>query len=243
MQASSYSNLLAITANSAWDTWHSYSSRACNDTATVYRWYVATFFSEAASRRYQWIGEMIGCGIALVVLPVQRWAESEVQSCLTTESTEAPTAPQPITESTAPQPIEAPQPQPQPIAQPAIAQVITEAITLTIPTESSTDTEAPADLASILATMTSAELRKECQSAGIRWRNARGQGKHLAKAAMVEAMVKVEASTEAPAIDYSTLKTPELRRLCTEAGIRWRNARGQGKHLRNAEMIEALMAS
>lgn len=77
-----YTANLTITANTAWSTWYEFSDRACNDTATVYRWYVATFFSEAASRRYQWIGEMLGCIIALAVLYVQRWAEAEGQSCL-----------------------------------------------------------------------------------------------------------------------------------------------------------------
>jgi hypothetical protein len=47
--------------------------------------------------------------------------------------------------------------------------------------------------------------------------------------------------TEAPSTDYSTLKTPQLRKLCSQRGITWRNAHGK-KHLRNAEMIEMLQA-
>ena len=65
---------------------------------------------------------------------------------------------------------------------PAMAQTITAPVaTLTIPTESST--EAPADLASL----TSAELRRRCQSAGVKWRNAHGT-RHLSKAEMVQAL-------------------------------------------------------
>jgi hypothetical protein len=47
--------------------------------------------------------------------------------------------------------------------------------------------------------------------------------------------------TEAPSTDYNTLKTPQLRKLCSQRGITWRNAHGK-KHLRNAEMIEMLQA-
>jgi hypothetical protein len=51
------------------------------------------------------------------------------------------------------------------------------------------------------------------------------------------AVVKV-AST-----DYSTLKTPQLRKLCSQRSIVWRNALGQNKHLPKAAMVEALLAS
>jgi len=77
-----YTANLTITANTAWGTWYEFSDRACHDTATVYRWYVATFFSAKAQARYQWIGEMLGCIIALAILYTQQWAEAEVQSCL-----------------------------------------------------------------------------------------------------------------------------------------------------------------
>ena len=38
------------------------------------------------------------------------------------------------------------------------------------------------------ATVTSAELRRQCQSAGIRWRNAHGPSRHLTKAEMISAL-------------------------------------------------------
>jgi hypothetical protein len=39
-----------------------------------------------------------------------------------------------------------------------------------------------------LTTLSAQELRPLCQSQGIQWRNARGQGKHLAKAEMIKAL-------------------------------------------------------
>lgn len=38
------------------------------------------------------------------------------------------------------------------------------------------------------ATVTSAELRRQCQAAGVRWRNAHGPSRHLTKAEMIEAL-------------------------------------------------------
>lgn len=38
------------------------------------------------------------------------------------------------------------------------------------------------------ATPTSAELRRQCQAAGIRWRNAHGKGRHLTKTEMLTAL-------------------------------------------------------
>lgn len=38
------------------------------------------------------------------------------------------------------------------------------------------------------ATVTSAELRRQCQAAGIRWRNAHGKGRHLSKPEMISAL-------------------------------------------------------
>jgi len=38
------------------------------------------------------------------------------------------------------------------------------------------------------ATVTSAELRRQCQAAGVRWRNAHGPSRHLTKAEMISAL-------------------------------------------------------
>ncbi len=76
----------------------------------------------------------------------------------------------------------------------------------------------------------------------------------MVKAAMVnqvqvldEAISELDAELEVieaveTVIDYSIMKTPQLRKACTAAGIEWRNVRGKGKHLLNADMKAALMA-
>lgn len=109
---------------------------------------------------------------------------------------------EPTTAIEAPAPIEAPTAAPEApqttAPAPAMAQAISQPVAVAVvKVEASTEapsTEAPADLASILASMTSTELRKECQSAGVKWRNAHGKGRHLTKAAMVEAMVAALAA-------------------------------------------------
>lgn len=40
----------------------------------------------------------------------------------------------------------------------------------------------------------------------------------------------------------AAMKSPELRKACTAAGIEWRNVRGKNKHLLVADMRAALMA-
>lgn len=100
-----------------------------------------------------------------------------------TTATVAPTEAQPE-----PQPIEV-KPEPQPIAQPApaMAATITEpVVSVTIRTEGSTATEAPA---TDYQAMTSAQLRKICTAAGIRWRNVHGT-RHLTKGEMIAALAK-----------------------------------------------------
>ena len=145
---------------SAWDIWYSYSDRACQDTATVYRWYYQLFFSEAASRRYEWIGQMIACGIALVVLYTQRWADATVAECLPTETAvEA----DPFAPTVNPH-------------YPAMAATISQPVAVAV-----VKVEAPKPV-------TSAELRCQCQAAGIKWRNAHGQGRHMSKGEMIAAL-------------------------------------------------------
>ena len=140
--------LTAITANTAWDTWYEYSDRACHDTAKVWRWYVQAFFSPEANARYQWVGELIGCCIALAYLYTKRWVDAQVEQGLQ---------------------------QPDHIADDS----------------NMVDPFSPAEnphYAEVLATLTVAQLRPLCQSAGIRWRNAHGVSKHLSKAEMIAAL-------------------------------------------------------
>ena len=40
--------------------------------------------------------------------------------------------------------------------------------------------------------VTSVELRRQCQNAGIKWRNAHGKGRHLSKGEMIAALQEIE---------------------------------------------------
>lgn len=56
-----------------------------------------------------------------------------------------------------------------------------------------------------------------------------------------ETEAQVTDETRVSAIpDYRSLTTPALRKACTPKGIRWRDAHGKGRHLKKAEMLEAL---
>jgi len=74
-----------------------------------------------------------------------------------------------------PAPIATPEPPAQP--QPAIAAPIQPA-RVVVATDAQPD----------LATLPSTELRKRCQAAGVKWRNAHGKGKHLRKGEMIAAL-------------------------------------------------------
>jgi hypothetical protein len=112
---------------------------------------------------------MLACGIALAILYTQRWAEAEVQSCLATE----PTADHiPDAGEMVPDPFG---PTANPHYAPAMAATIAEPVAaLVVPVAKA-------------KTPTTAELRRQCQAAGIKWRNAHGK-KHLSKAEMIAAL-------------------------------------------------------
>ncbi len=46
--------------------------------------------------------------------------------------------------------------------------------------------------------------------------------------------------TSAIPTDYSKLTSAELRKVCSDRQIKWRNTRGSGKHMTKAEMVAAL---
>jgi len=153
---------------SAWDTWYTFSERACSDTATVYRWYVVTFFSAKAQARYEWIGKMIGTLAALAILYTQRWAEAEVASCLPTKPDHIPDASKMVEAD----PFSPTVNEHYPTVPAAMAPVAT----LVVKAEPAAQP------------VTSAELRRQCQDAGIKWRNAHGKGRHLSKGEMIAAL-------------------------------------------------------
>lgn len=53
-------------------------------------------------------------------------------------------------------------------------------------------------------------------------------------------IVPVAESTAVVALDWAALDPYQLRQECQQRGIRWRNGRSDGKHLRKAEMVAAL---
>lgn len=174
-----YSNLLAITANSAIDTAAICYRKARRDVHRIHALLTHPRTVQAAKIAIWclYLGAVVAFALGQTARiladhgakAIQQWAEAEVQSCLATEGT----ALQPIIEA------------PQPVAQtaPAMAAPITEpVVSVTVRAESST--EAPADL----ATLKTAELRKLCSQRGITWRNALGANRHLPKAAMVAAL-------------------------------------------------------
>jgi len=85
-----------------------------------------------------------------------------LQELLTTAA--AMTAPEPVEESTP--------------AATVAATISTSVAVLQVATPAATD----------YATLTSQELRRQCQDRGIRWRNAHGAGLHLKKPEMVAAL-------------------------------------------------------
>lgn len=62
----------------------------------------------------------------------------------------------------------------------------------------------------------------------------------LADIAATEA--RAEAIAQPEQIDYQGLNSEQLRKLCQQRGIQWRNANGQGRHLKKGEMVAALAA-
>lgn len=58
---------------------------------------------------------------------------------------------------------------------------------------------------------------------------------------LVEAMAETDAALrECDVVLYENMSSAELRKHCTDAGIKWRNVHGKNKHMRKSEMVEAL---
>jgi hypothetical protein len=132
--------------------------------------------SPEARQTYQWVKEM---GIALGQLAfwsavwayakTQGWVDAEVAAALPTEADHIADASNMVESDPF-----APESNP---AYAAVAATITApVVTLVVPT------------AKTYQAMTTTELRKACQEAGIKWRNAHAKGKHLSKAEMVAAL-------------------------------------------------------
>ncbi|MGP1387370.1 MAG: hypothetical protein ACTS2F_27670 [Thainema sp.] len=58
---------------------------------------------------------------------------------------------------------------------------------------------------------------------------------------LAEAMANTDAALrECDVVLYENMSSAELRKHCTDAGIKWRNVHGKNKHMRKGEMVEAL---
>ena len=136
----------------------------------AYDWYTETFFSANAQHVYTTLGEGLGHMMIATILVgriarirYQKWVDATVAECLPTEAVVE------VAESDPFAPAENPY-------YPAMAQAISQPVATLV-----VKVEAPKPV-------TSAELRCRCQAAGVKWRNAHGQGRHLSKGEMIAAL-------------------------------------------------------
>jgi hypothetical protein len=129
-------------------------------------WY-AEIFSANAQNVYNTLGEGLGHMMIATILVgriarirYQEWVDATVAECLPAEA---------AVEADPFAPTENPY-------YPAMAQAISQSVATLV-----VKVEAP-------KTMTSAELRRRCQAAGVKWRNAHGQGRHMSKGEMIAAL-------------------------------------------------------
>lgn len=96
----------------AWECWLGASTLACEVTGTAWNWYTSAFFSEAAMRRYQWLGQMIACLAMLAYLAgklTRLHLDAFVESCQAPEPVAA-TEPAPVQPEPASEPVQPVQP-------------------------------------------------------------------------------------------------------------------------------------
>lgn len=96
------------TIAAAWECWLGASTLACQVTGTAWNCYVEAFFSQAAMRRYQWLGQMIACLGMLAYLAgklTRLHLDAFVESCQAQPepvAEPAPVQPEPISEPVQP---------------------------------------------------------------------------------------------------------------------------------------------
>ena len=136
----------------------------------AYDWYTETFFSANAQHVYTTLGEGLGHMMIATILVgriaqirYQKWVDATVAECLPTEAVVEVAEADPFA------PAENPY-------YPAMAQAISQPVATLV-----VKVEAPKPV-------TSAELRRQCQAAGVKWRNAHGKGRHLTKGEMIAAL-------------------------------------------------------
>jgi hypothetical protein len=166
----SYLNLVQTTAHTAYETWYECSVRACQDTATVWDWYYATFIGPEAVQRYQVAGDILARAIYITILlgaitrvVLQDWSDRIVADAL---NDDLPQLDELMDAAAAL--VEKPVPA-------MAADMGSSASVLVVPADDGPD----------YAGMTSHALRKECENMGIKWRHAHSRDKHLSKPEMV----------------------------------------------------------
>ena len=50
-----------------------------------WEWYTESFFSAKAKARYEWVGQILGCAIALMYFYAQHWVDAQVSASLPAE--------------------------------------------------------------------------------------------------------------------------------------------------------------
>lgn len=115
-------------------------------------WYYGAFFSPQAQRRYEWLGSLLGCMVALAYLYTHRWVDNQVESAIPPQG-----------------------------------------ISVETQTQTQTQTEGVSNkILGVSQKIPSVkELRAMCQDRGVKWRNANGRNRHMLKAQMVEALSNI----------------------------------------------------
>ena len=178
MQALSYFDLCSITANSALDTAHLCYRKARRDVHRIHalRTHPRTVQAIKIAIWCLYIGAVIAFALGQTArILVQHWVDDQMS--------------------------------------PALA-----------PSESVDDLPSLAELLEVAAEMTGADLTI------------------TAIEAILPDVQDVDGA-DVEALDYCTMTTAQLRRECTVAGIRWKDARGKNRHLTKAGMIAALECS
>lgn len=149
---------------------------------TAARYAVLTYdvaTSDEAKATYKWVssmtvalGQMAFWSLVWAYAKISVWAEAEVQSCIQSEIDHVPDAGE-MVEADPFSPDENPAYATVPAAMAPVATLVVKAEPAAQP-------------------VTSAELRRQCQDAGIKWRNAHGNGRHLSKGEMIAALQEIE---------------------------------------------------
>ena len=174
MQALSYVDLLSITANSALDTAHLCYRKARRDVHRIHALLTHPTTVEALKIAIWclYIGAVISFALGQTArILVQHWVDAEVARALKPS------------ESVDVQPI---------LPEALVSAELTDLDLVLTDSEPDLQNAQDVDVADVepvdYRTLTTAQLRRECVAAGIRWKDARGKNRHLTKVGMIVAL-------------------------------------------------------